>query len=278
MTRVAWRMFKVGHCRQIEHFACIAAPWRVCEFPALAALIVHPAHGPILFDTGYSARFFEATQRWPERLHRLATPVTLLEGESLVDQLTAAGISARDIRTVVLSHFHSDHISGVADFPQAALLCSRVGWDVIRSTTRFSGARRGLLPGLLPSDFASRAHFLEAHCPVPLPDELAPFEQGHDLIGDASVLAVPLPGHADGQIGITFVGENGQRVFLVADAAWSMQAIRQLAPPMGLADKLLHHTPDYPINLRRLHQLHQRAPEVLVVPSHCRERQQELVG
>jgi hypothetical protein len=35
------------------------------KIPVLVALIEHPVHGKILFDTGYSERFYKATSKWP---------------------------------------------------------------------------------------------------------------------------------------------------------------------------------------------------------------------
>lgn len=271
-------MFKVGHCRQIERLSCRAAPWHFCNFPALAGLISHPQEGHVLFDTGYSPKFFEETRNFPERAYRMATPVSLQPRENLAVQLSARGIDPGEIRAIILSHFHADHISGVVDFPHAALLCATAGWEAIKNTGRFSGVRRGLIPGLLPDDFARRARFIEDLKIVPLPLDLAPFETGYDLFGDNSLIAVSLPGHADGQFGLCFSDTDGQKVFLVADAAWSMQAVRDNAPPMKIADRMLHHTTAYPETLRNLHNLHLRNSEVLIVPSHCRERQTELIG
>jgi glyoxylase-like metal-dependent hydrolase (beta-lactamase superfamily II) len=277
MRPIEWRVFKVGHCRQCERLSRKTALWRFCEFPALVGLIEHPDHGYILFDTGYSTKFFEKTRHFPERAYRLATPVSLEPRESLVDQLADCGIDNRQIRTIVLSHFHADHIAGVSDFPGASIVCARSGWEEIRSVGRLVGVRRGLISGLLPDDFAARASFIEDLPVANLPPDLLPFEEGFDLLGNGQIFAVPLPGHAQGQFGLCFLAPNDRYVFLAADAAWSISAVRDFTLPMNLAARLLHHTPDYPKSLHRLHLLHRRNKEVLIVPSHCWEREQELV-
>lgn len=278
MTELTFELLKVGQCRQVERLACRTGAWRIGVFPALAALIRHPLHGLILFDTGYAARIFDVTRHWPEKLYALATPVELAPEEELGAQLKRRGLALGDVRMLVISHFHADHIAGVRDLPHARFLCSREGLASIRTTTRFKGVRRGLLPALLPDDFEARAAFIE-DCPlVALPAVLAPFSTGYDLFSDRSLIAVPLLGHAPGQYGVVLRVEGGGFVFLVADAAWSTAALREDALPMAIAGHLVGHSAAYPTTFHRLHELSRRTSdaEVLIVPSHCPVRAREL--
>ncbi|MCP5080229.1 MAG: MBL fold metallo-hydrolase [Alphaproteobacteria bacterium] len=278
MTRVGFEILKVGHCRQNARLACRAARWENCEFPALVGLLHHPAHGAILFDTGYSPHFYAATAQWPERAYALFAPVSLSPDQQLVAQLARRGLAPSDIKTIIISHFHGDHVAGLKDFPDAQFICSRSGWKGLMGLGRVTGVRRGMIPALLPEDFADRVQFLGDLKVTALPDELKPFERGVDPLGDGSLLAVDLPGHAEGQFGLTFVDEReDRRIFLVADGAWSMQAIRENALPMPIAATLIGHTPAYPETLNRLHQLHTLAPQIVMIPTHCTERTAEFV-
>ena len=278
MTGLRFEILKVGHCRQNARLACRAAKWQTSEFPALVGLLHHPAQGPILFDTGYASHFFTATNRWPERAYAMLAPVDLPPDQELVAQLARRNIAPGDIKTIIISHFHGDHVAGLKDFPAARFICSRSGWTSLKHLGRMSGVRRGMLPDLLPEDFSARAVFIEDLASATLPGDLTPFDQGIDLLGDDSVLGIELPGHAEGQFGVTFRDEHeARRIFLVADGAWSMQAVRENALPLGIAALLIGHTPAYPETLRKLHLLHERAPQVVMIPTHCTERTAEFV-
>jgi glyoxylase-like metal-dependent hydrolase (beta-lactamase superfamily II) len=267
MQPIEWQLLEAGFCRHPELMTIRGGATGAAEFPALVGLLQHPGRGRILFDTGYADHFVHATSGFPDAMYRWVTPVTYEASRSVVSQLGAQADSVGDI---VISHFHGDHVAGLRDFPTARLHCSREAWDDLRSRSRFSALRKGLLPALLPDDFALRANFFEDCSRCDLPAELRPFTTGFDVFGDGSVLAVALPGHAAGHFGITFRDPQDRTVFLVADAAWSMVAIETNTPPPAVTSAWLGDTARYRESLAMLHELHCRSPQVLIVPAHCR--------
>lgn len=270
MIELTWRLLETGRCMHPEASSRTGASWRSCEFPALIALLRHPREGWILFDTGYGQAFMDATRRFPESLYRVVTPVSWQSREAAVEQLSRDGIKPDDISHVVLSHFHGDHAGALADFPRPNVWCAREAWEDLHARSRLSALSKGLLPALAPTSIATRLKFIDQRPAAKLPAELAPFDSGFDLFGDDSVIAVPLPGHAAGHIGIVF-RERGRWVFLVADAAWSSRAVTENAPPPRWATGLLGDTPSYRRTLSNLHALAARRAGVLIVPAHCRE-------
>ncbi|WP_369977126.1 MBL fold metallo-hydrolase [Xanthomonas bundabergensis] len=264
-----WRLYEAGHCTHPERATRRGAALAPCQFPALAALLQHPVHGNLLFDTGYSQHFLDATARFPERLYRLLTPVHLAPGQSLREQLAADGIDAAAIGWIVLSHFHGDHVGGVADFAQTRIACAQQAWDDLQRRGRLAALREGFLPALLHGSRA-RMHWFEALPACPAPAALRAFGTLRDLFGDGSVLLVPLPGHAPGHHGLWFEDAHGP-VFLVADAAWSSAAIADGTPPPALVTHLLGEHRVYRDTLARLHALRLAEPALRMVPSHCRQ-------
>lgn len=270
MTRVSLSLLGCGRCRHPEAMTRRGASLCAADFPAIVGLIRHPSEGLILFDTGYDPAFFDATRSFPERLYRWATPVRLDAGESAAEQLARLGHAADEVRRIILSHFHGDHVAGLHNFPGARIHCSRTGLATTGSGGRFARVRRGLLPALVPWDVDRRATFFEDGPFVDLPDMFAPFARGADLIGDGSLIAVELPGHCPGHWGLALRLEDDRRVFLIGDAAWSIGAVEALAPPPALTTALLGDTGSYRATLADLNRLSARAgDDVAILPAHC---------
>lgn len=271
MKRCRVHILRAGSCSHPALMTRRDAGLVPTVFPALAALIVHPDEGPILFDTGYDPAFFAATEPFPERLYRWTTPVRFGPGEAVADQLPAFGFAPSDIRAVVVSHFHGDHVAGLTRFPDARIFCARAGLEQVRLKGRLARVRRGVLAALTPADIDARARFFEDQPRVDLGSALAPFETGADLLGDGSLLAVQLPGHCPGHWGLLVRQTDDRTRFLIADAAWSSGAVRDDVPPPRLTTALLGETGPYRETLNALHRLGVRNRELVMTPSHCGE-------
>ncbi|MEM7667020.1 MAG: MBL fold metallo-hydrolase [Pseudomonadota bacterium] len=275
MTYSRVQTFKVGHCRHPEKMTKRDGTLSSVDFFALPSLIHHPVEGPILFDTGYDQAFLDATDRLPEKLYRLLTPVSFSPDQSLAAQLERQGIDCGDVRHVILSHFHGDHVAGIHHFPNARFHCARRGYEIAHKAGRISGTRQGILPGLLPADFSGRAQFFEDGRAITLPSDFAPFEHGVDLLGDESVIAVELPGHCPGHWGVAVRDDAHGWHMLVGDAAWSLDAIERNVPPPRIATAFLGNTRQSRATLGRLHQLRKRNPDLRLSPYHCPLRASE---
>ncbi|HTA39114.1 MAG TPA: MBL fold metallo-hydrolase [Candidatus Acidoferrales bacterium] len=261
---------RVGSCRHLERFANRDGRWRPVTFPAYCMLISHPARGWILFDTGYARRFFPVTRRLPERLYRALLPVTLPEEEELAVQLRRYGIEPRDVGTVIISHYHADHIAGLRDFTNARFVAPSGDTHALWSTDNaWRNTARGLLPALLPDDFTSRVSVAESFPVVELPAWMMPFTIGFDLFGDGSAVAVPLPGHSEGQIGLLLPDAQGRPVFLVADACWSMSACRAGSLPSRIASLAHADGRRYAQTFFQLRELDSRERSLSLLPAHC---------
>nr|WP_199066550.1 MBL fold metallo-hydrolase [Chromobacterium sp. ASV5] len=246
--------FSVGHC---THPACMAlkgAGFTPRCFPSRAYLI--ETHDRLLlWDTGYAEHFFDASRHGAYRLYPLVTPVYLDLVRSLREQLRTHGIASGDIHTLLLSHFHADHIAGLRDFPSAGLLASRSGWHAVRGLKGLSAVRQAFLPDLLPPDVETRLAFVEDLPLQPLPKELTPFTHGWDVSGGGEVFVTPLPGHALGHLGAFVLEERGWTL-LAADAAWAAESYLELRGPSELSFLVQHNRRDYYSTLGKLHALH----------------------
>lgn len=266
MTALEVHLWPVGECRGPGEIAARGTGWGRQRFPALAAALRHPEHGWTLFDTGYGERYFEATRAWPHRALRWALPVSLPAGERLETRMAAAGLRSGDVRRVIVSHFHLDHIAGLRGFPEAETVYADAAWRAVRDLSGWRAARAMFHP-----DVVDRAG-LETRGRALRTGEAEPWENfplTWDLFGDGSLRLVALPGHAPGQLGAVFHREpDGRRVFLVADALWTRENLRG-RPPHPLADFLMHDRATFRETLGRLSRFAAANPDTLLVPSHC---------
>jgi glyoxylase-like metal-dependent hydrolase (beta-lactamase superfamily II) len=261
---------KSGHCYHPEFVSKKGGAFAPIMFPATVAVIEHPQQGVLLFDTGYSEHFFAATQRFPEKVYRWITPVHLDEAEILRNQLQARGIGEGDVKHIFLSHFHGDHIGGARDYKSAKYLYHHSSYASLKNLGRFAAVKRGFLPLLLPEDFLSRSQPLldkEMKCPTGIHG----FDDGHDVFDDQSVVAVSLPGHEQGHMGLV-VRANDQNIYLlVADACFHRDAYLHGQLPNPIVNIISNDSKAYKSTILRLHELHQQQPDVEIVPCHCKD-------
>lgn len=258
---------RIGHCRGPEALTRRGGRWRMATFPAGAALIRH-WRGDVLFDTGYGAAFWRATRGLPERAHRWTTPATLTPDERLPDQLRRLNAHAS---LVILSHLHSDHVAGLFDIPHAPVLTSRAAFGALRRGGRLATLKAGIPEPLRRRLLDLRPRFVE-DCPqVAPPPGLEGFGPVHDLLNDGELLAVPLPGHGQGQFGVYLPNTPRGPQFLIADAAYSRDALLQDAPPPDFTLKRLGDRDAYLKTFARLRTLMGARPDITLWPSHCEQ-------
>ncbi|MEK0315621.1 MBL fold metallo-hydrolase [Cohnella sp. 56] len=294
---VELRLMAAGYCVHPEFVTIRGGSLKSAAYPAGFALIRHPSRGWILFDTGYSARFEALTQHLPYALYRRLTPVRFREEDAAVRQLARLGVRAEDVALVILSHFHADHIGGARDFPHARFLYPEAAYAPLRRLGPVRATRAGFIASLLPDGFADTASPIERTATWMPPGDGSPMSGGWDLLGDGSLIAVSLPGHAAGQIGLlltaTGAADNARvvmpaspaavppgpatppagstRYLLCADASWSSRALRENRPPHPAAGLVMDDRAAYRDSFALLRRWQASDPALVIVPSHCRE-------
>ncbi|QZH75242.1 MAG: MBL fold metallo-hydrolase [Erythrobacter sp.] len=267
MRRVGFRWIARGSCRHPEAMTISGGSLCPATFPALVGVIAHPERGIFLFDTGYDPAFLAATRPFPERLYRWTTPVQIGPQAEWRAWLAAHGIAEGDLAGTVVSHFHGDHVAGLRNLAHLPVWCARAGLEDLRQAGRFMRVRKGYLAHCVPD--ALDARFFEDAPEVALPSAFAPFTVGRDILGDGSLIAVPLPGHCPGHWGLAFQSEEGRDVLLAADAVWFGKSIEERRPPPRITTALLGDTRGYRATLNLLHRASLNNRDLAILPSHC---------
>jgi glyoxylase-like metal-dependent hydrolase (beta-lactamase superfamily II) len=166
------------------------------RMPVTCAIVERP-DGLVLIDTGWSRAQCAFPHQDPGLVAQLALGLEVRAEDALASQLISLGYEPGDVKHIVATHLHRDHIGGAVDFPKAAVHTSPLEWDA-----RSRGASRGYDPRL--SSLADRVR-VHAFDPVP---QLG-FARSHDLFGDGSVLLLDASGHTVGSTAVALKLADG---------------------------------------------------------------------
>lgn len=269
------RIFSSGYCTGNNSHIHRGEKREKLTFPAIWIFIEHPHLGSILFDTGYSKRFMEATRRFPEIVYKWMTPVTITGEDECVRQLQDLGIAPSSVDHVVISHFHADHIGGLKDFNSSKLWCQQAGLDLIRNSGRLKGVAKAQIKSLVPDDIHQRVLFPEVEFPrVEFPGVEFPEETKEGFRcwkWNKNIWFVDLPGHARGHLGLYIKGSNLGDVLFIGDATWTAHGYRENVYPPRMVSLIADGYHKLTATMDMIHQFHLANRDVLIIPSHCKE-------
>ena len=177
------------------------------------AYVIEHRDGLVLFDTGQDRASVTDPAYFPggvtgflyRRLARFAIPAT----DTLVADLATLGHDAGDVHLAILSHLHQDHIGGIRYLPNAEFIVAEAEWRALNSPgAEMNGFLRRHID--LPGVRYRRIEFTPTVDPA-----LAPFTLSHDVMGDGSLVLLPVPGHTPGSMAL-LVRRPGMAPLLLA--------------------------------------------------------------
>jgi glyoxylase-like metal-dependent hydrolase (beta-lactamase superfamily II) len=225
------------------------------ELPVQAFLVEHPGAGLVLIDTGFHAAVAVDPRQGLGRLGGLIFKDLRMDSTQAVPgQLRERGIDPGAVGTVVLTHLHSDHASGIGQFADATFVVSSAEWEAAAE----GGATDGYIKRQFDHAFDYRLLDFESEAA----DSFASFGRSLDLFGDGSVRIVFTPGHSPGHCSV-ILRLADRDALLTADAAYTRRTIEQTALPFRMADE--HR---FRRSLREIQLYIEQNPDALVVPGH----------
>ena len=187
-------------------------------------IIDHPM-GLIVYDTGNNVAISDGncTSHWNEGFCGLLQP-SQTRADVIDKQLEKVGFSAGDVKIVITSHSHLDHIGNIEMFPDAI--------HVIQ--------KKELYQAWWPEKFQRGG----AHVVADYDDarDFTYFELNgdYDLFGDGSVVIVSTPGHTLGHQSVKVRLNDTGTVILTQDAVWVKENLE--GHPAGLNYSILDYT------------------------------------
>lgn len=184
--------------------------------------------------------------------------------QTLTRKLEGLGFAAADVRKVIVSHLHFDHVGGIAEVPQAELLVSSDEWRQ--------------LSGPHPDrDFILREHIELPGAKwrqvdfTPTDDPLfAAFGSYHDVMGDGSMLLLHTPGHTPGSMSMLVRSRGMSPLLLVGDLTYELDSlIKDQIPGTGNKAQLLS-------SFAKVRALRKQLPDLIILPSHDAAAEQAL--
>lgn len=172
--------------------AILAGAFRPVRRVSINGFLVHTKQGPVLIDTGTGGSM-GATNGWIGR------------------NLAAAGVNAKDVSAVLLTHMHPDHSAGLTDtgtgrqiFPNAELVMHEAELRYWLDDAELARA---------PND---RARLMFEHSRV----QIAPYKARTRLFSGGEVVpgitAMHIPGHTPGHTGY-LISSGGQELLIWGD-------------------------------------------------------------
>ena len=232
--------------------------------PCPAFLITHPSAGPILVDTSLHSSLAAKPRENFGRIAAWVARPRIEPGRDLPSQLRALGADPRSISTVVMTHLHMDHASGISEFPSSTFVLSRAEWESATSGSR------PLLRGYRPQHYDLAFDYRLVDFDAPGIDSYSTFARALDLFGDGSIRLCFTPGHTLGHMCV--IARLRDRDFVIAGDA--VYTTRQLEG--GPGQPRPHDPHLWRRSLQELQLFHRQYPDAVIVPGHDPEHWRSL--
>ncbi len=222
----------------------------------LAAFMVEHPRGRLLIDAGVGRKLAQHLKTTPLLMQALAH---LSVKQPTIDALAARGLGPHDLRGVVLTHSHWDHVSGLQDLREVPVWITPEELAHARSDDAGGKLYRQLEAGgqfqLQELSFADGAY--------------GPFAASHDFFGDGTVVLVPMPGHTPGSIAAFVTLPDRRRFLVIGDTSWTREGIDWPAEKPWLTRRMVDHdAAAVRDQLVLLHRLQRANPDLVIVPAH----------
>jgi glyoxylase-like metal-dependent hydrolase (beta-lactamase superfamily II) len=215
----------------------------------------HPTQGLVLFDAGLPP--VDADRR-QDKDEEFGAPFESAPGQDLVAQLRRDQIKPEDVRWIILSDLHWEHVGRLDAFPAATVVVDRREWEAQVQQTKVAAGPEEFDPAAMEPKLRLRLLDM-ARAPY-----YGVFDYGLDLFKDGSVIVLDLSGHRPGGLGLWINLDSGP-VLLAGDASYVLDNCQDLALPKR---QTMSDPGQYWRKLNMMNQMAKELPQLVIFPGH----------
>ena len=201
-------MFSTGYIPVLGRLLRNDKALKLVKMP-MVCFLIEDTHGLTLIDTGFGRMTLKNPADFPGRFYSMVLSLQMKAGEDALSRIEALGYKAGDVKDIILTHLHIDHVGGIPDFPDANIHTTREEYAAMKERTDkmlsfyHSGAFQHGPKWII--------HKLKK-------EERFGFSSSLDVFGDGKIILVATPGHTSGHISVIISMQN-RTVLHLGDAA-----------------------------------------------------------
>ncbi|KAL7279588.1 hypothetical protein ACG7TL_005993 [Trametes sanguinea] len=187
---------------------------RMC--PSLSFLLRHSStRETLVFDLGIRRNL----ETHPPAVRQLNAGRTVAVPQTVAESLRQGGIEPADIKTVIVSHLHFDHVGDTSLFPNATFILGGDAKEYLALRSYPTDPDSLCLESAVPLE---RTVFLDKE----FTQAIGPFSRAYDYFGDGSMYIIDAPGHLPGHINVLArTNASGSWIYLAGDSAHDMRIL-----------------------------------------------------
>lgn len=184
----------------------------------------------IAYDSGNNAAVAgDPVKYWGQAVCDAYFPV-MQPHEEFKIQIKKLGLKPSDLKGMIMSHGHLDHCGAIENLAETNVPVYLQKAEIDEINKQVAAGKKS---AYIPDDFKKLSQL-----------NLQPLDGFYDVFGDATVVALPTPGHTPGHQSVFVQTSAGQSLLLAQDACYTLENMVANIPP-GLA----YDIPDAMVNI-----------------------------
>jgi glyoxylase-like metal-dependent hydrolase (beta-lactamase superfamily II) len=254
MPDVRFSIINTGEFFQTEWFLISSGSWLKKVNALLPCILVQHPRGTILYDSGLGNN----VERDFKEAMPLGTRFTFpYQPTSNARTQMSGKVDPASIKTIIMSHLHWDHVSGIEDFPDAEIWTTQADYNYAIKKMGFGFSRSVFDNNKVKWRFINFQN-----------KPYENFDQSLDVFGDGSIVLVLLPGHTPSLIGMFVNLKSGKRFLFVNDASLFSDDLK--VPAKAWMEKLFvdYDKKQTEATIVRIYRLMKQYPDLVIISAH----------